>query len=246
MINYSKINEEPMLFIQGDIVKDFSEFSGEDVFSITRKMQIFQELTKESLSASKDLHDFYRSTQSYIYDLLTAHWNMVGPINKLHKFLPGFVDKIKNHPGNKFLEFGGGIGDVCQIMAEWGNKDVTYMDIQSHITEFALWRFKKYNVPVTVQIIPQEDFSLQSTYDIIYQDAVLEHLPPEKQTGYTDKLCKGLNNNGLFIMIVDLSGESEDMPMHYNVDIVKVHDVIQQNGLSCLYGRNSFASVWQR
>jgi len=175
---------------------------------------------------------------------LTAHPTTTGPIDKINKFLPGLLDYIKEHPGKKFLEFGGGIGDVCQYLAEWGQKDVTYMDIQSHITDFAMWRFKKYNVNLKTEIIPQEDFVLTDTYDFVYQDAVLEHLSPEKQISYTDKLARAVNRDGLFIMIVDLCGETDDMPMHFNVDINAVHNAIENVGLICHFGRNEFASVW--
>lgn len=120
------------------------------------------------------------------------------------------------------------------------------MDIESHITEFARWRFKKYNVDVNMKIIPQDSFELTETYDFIYQDAVLEHLTPVQQVSYTSKLAKNLNLNGVFVMVVDLSGESENMPMHYNVDIVKVHKAIIDEGLTCYHGLNTFASVWMR
>jgi 2-polyprenyl-3-methyl-5-hydroxy-6-metoxy-1,4-benzoquinol methylase len=176
---------------------------------------------------------------------LGAHPDMDGPIQKINKFLPGVLDYIKEHPGKKFLELGGGIGDICHTISSWG-KEVTYMDIESHITEFARWRFKKYNVDVNMKIIPQDSFELTETYDFIYQDAVLEHLTPVQQVSYTSKLAKNLNLNGVFVMVVDLSGESENMPMHYNVDIVKVHKAIIDEGLTCYHGLNTFASVWMR
>lgn len=240
------MNPEPFLFMHGSIVADYAEYSKQDVIEIADKMSTFKQLTMHDFNGRPTQEDFYLNSKTYIYDLLTAHGDLTGPANKIHKFLPGLLNQIKQHPGKKFLEFGGGIGDFCQILYEWGGKEVTYMDIQSHITDFAAWRYAKYNVSITMQIIPQDSFTLKDTYDFIYQDAVLEHLDAQKQLDYTDKLCKGLNAGGLFIMIVDLGGATANMPMHFNVDIVKVHDMIKINGFICERGENQFASVWRK
>jgi phospholipid N-methyltransferase len=231
--------------MSGSIVHDYAEFSGQSVPDIVNKIINFQELSIEDFKNSTSQFDFYSNSKNYIYDLLGAHPDMEGPIRKINNFLPGVLDYIKEHPGKTFLELGGGIGDICHTISTWG-KEVTYMDIESHITEFARWRFKKYDVNVNMKIIPQDSFELTETYDFIYQDAVLEHLTPIQQVSYTSKLVKHLNKNGVFIMVVDLSGESENMPMHYNVDIVKVHKTIIQEGLTCYHGLNTFASVWMR
>jgi phospholipid N-methyltransferase len=233
------------VLMSGSIVHDYAEFSQQSVNDIVNKIVKFQELSIEDFKNSDSQFDFYANSKNYIYDLLGGHPDMDGPIQKINKFLPGVLDYIKEHPGKKFLELGGGIGDICHTISSWG-KEVTYMDIESHITEFARWRFKKYNVDVNMKIIPQDSFELTETYDFIYQDAVLEHLTPVQQVSYTSKLAKNLNLNGVFVMVVDLSGESENMPMHYNVDIVKVHKAIIDEGLTCYYGLNTFASVWMR
>lgn len=237
----------PEILASMPIVKDYAEFSNQGEIDIAKKILNFQSLTKKEFRDSKSQFDFYENSKNYIYDLLSAHNDLEGPVRKINKFLPGVLDYIKEHPGKKFLEFGGGIGDICQIMNSWG-KDVTYVDIQSHVTDFALWRFKKYNVAVNIKIIPQDNFYLDQfeMYDFIYQDAVLEHLMPHQQISYNVTLAQHLNENGVFVMVVDLSGESDDMPMHYDVDIVKVHDAIENNGLTCYYGKYSFASVWMR
>jgi SAM-dependent methyltransferase len=233
------------VLMSGSIVHDYAEFSQQSVEDIVNKIVNFQELSIEDFKNSESQFDFYANSKNYIYDLLGGHPDMSGPIQKINKFLPGVLDYIKNHPGETFLELGGGIGDICQIISSWGKK-VTYMDIESHITEFARWRFKKYNVDVTMKIIPQDSLQLTETYDFIYQDAVLEHLTPEQQVSYSAELARYLNPDGVFVMIVDLSGESENMPMHYNVDIVRVHKAISQEGLTCYHGLNTFASVWMR
>lgn len=231
---------------KGSIVLDYSEFSGESPESIANKILRFKELTMVEFRQSESQFDFYENSKTYIYDLLGAHPDKEGPVNKIEKFLPGVLNYVKSHPGSKFLEFGGGIGDICEHMAVWAGKDVTYMDIDSHITNFARWRFQKYGVPVKMEIIPQDRLVLTDTYDFIYQDAVLEHLSPEQQVGYTGQLADALNEDGVFVMIVDLAGETDDMPMHYNVDIQSVHKVLLDRGMTCHHGLHTFASVWTK
>lgn len=230
----------------GCLVQDYAEFSETPLDTVVDRIINFRQLNVEDFNDKGSHHDFYSKSKTYIYDLLSAHSDMEGPKRKINAFLPGVLDNIKEHSGKKFLEFGGGIGDICQIMSEWGGKDVTYMDIDTHISEFARWRFKKYNVPMNVKIIPQDSFTLDEQYDFIYQDAVLEHLTPEQQVSYNVKLAKHTTIGGIFVMIVDLSGAHDDMPMHYNVDIVEVHDAIETAGLRCIRGQYTFASVWTR
>lgn len=230
----------------GCLVHDYSEFSGISVDTIVDRIINFRNLNVEDFNEKGSHHDFYSQSKTYIYDLLSAHSDMKGPKTKINNFLPGVLDYIREHPGKKFLEFGGGIGDICQLMVEWGGKDVTYVDIDTHISEFAQWRFKKYSIPMTVNIIPQDSFELKENYDFIYQDAVLEHLTPEQQISYTKELASHITEGGVFVMIVDLSGEADDMPMHYNVNINTVHDTISTEGLQCHYGLYQFASVWTK
>lgn len=230
----------------GCLVHDYSEYSGISIDTVVDRIINFKTLNVEDFAEKGSHHDFYAHSKTYIYDLLSAHSDMEGPKTKINNFLPGVLDYIKEHPGKKFLELGGGIGDICQLMVEWGGKDVTYMDIDTHISQFAQWRFKKYNIPMTVKIIPQDSLTLTEEYDFIYQDAVLEHLTPEQQVSYTRELASRVTAGGVFVMIVDLAGEAEDMPMHFNVNIRSVHDTISAEGLHCHHGLYQFASVWTR
>lgn len=240
------MQDERKFLSEGSIVQDYSEFSKIPIDTVVERILSYRQINQEDFTSRDSYNDFYANSTTYIYDLLSAHPNMEGPVKKIDIFLPGVLGYIKEHPGTEFLEFGGGIGDICQYMATWGNKNVTYLDIDSHITHFAKWRFEKYNVPVEMKIIPQDSLSLDKQYDFIYQDAVLEHLTAEQQISYSVTLAKHLNPTGVFVMIVDLAGESEDMPMHYNVDIKEVHNAIEKEGIQCHYGKYNFASVWTR
>lgn len=246
MIDYNIMNPEPEDVLNGDVVHDFVEFSGVPFEEVREKIRNFQKINTEDFHAKESTFDFYENSKTYVYDLLGANWNKVGPANKMHKFLPGLMRVIQEHPGNEFMEFGGGLGVFTQIIKEHTGKNVTYVDVKGYISEFAMWRFEKYNVDIDTILIPQDTFSFDKTFDIVYSDAVWEHLDPQTQIDYLHKLDKYINQNGLLILIIDLSGENEDMPMHYNVDIAKVCNTMKSLGYNNLWHDNNFATVWHK
>ena len=245
-INLSQFNEEPRTLEEGSVIHDYVEYSGIPLKDVCHRIRNFRKVNTKDFHEKSGIEDFYENSKTYVYDLLGAHWNLVGPANKLNKFLPGFMARIKDHPGQKLLEFGGGIGDICQVFETWANKEVTYMDIQSHITDFAIWRKNKYNLSFDVKIIPQEDFELTDTYDIIYHDAVIEHIPEDRQIPYIKKMVDALNPGGLYIQIIDLAGEDPDMPMHFKVDIISIFRELEKMGLTKIQTNGHFASVWSK
>jgi hypothetical protein len=157
------------------------------------------------------------------------------------------LKKLKNHPGRIFGDFGAGIGTVCEIVHTFCDKMVTHIDIPSRAMDFAYWRNRKYNWNITIHPIADTQFRLAQRFDILFTDAVWEHLTPITQLGYAWCLPHYLNKDGWLIFLVDLAGPSEEMPMHYPVNITAVHDAIESTGfMVCDYGRNHFASVWRR
>lgn len=246
MINYTiqlPIEEE---FPNGSVVRDFSEFSGLSIEEIHFKMVNHQVINAEDFNERDNKEDFYENSKNYIYDLLNNNWHKFRVSNKINLFLPTALKLIKEHQGNKFMEFGGGLGVFCEIVKEYTGKDVTYVDIKGYISDFAKWRFSKYNLPINTIIIPQDHFSLPEKYDIIFTDAVIEHLPPQQQEDYFYELCKYLNKDGLLISIIDLSGEEESMPMHFNVNINKVFKILEKCGMINIYNNLQFATIWKK
>ena len=88
------------------------------------------------------------------------------------------------------------MGVGCQI-ARALDKDVDYIDLRSHSSEFAAWRNIKHNFGYNMVIIDEADFILPRQYDILYTDAVWEHLPPDKQLTYATKLASYVNIGGM-------------------------------------------------
>lgn len=244
MIDYNQHNPEPEEYLHGNVIYDFVEFSNIPFETLKQSILNFKEINQKDFRDCDSTFDFYENSKTYIYDLLGANWNTVGPANKMNKFIPGIMELIQNHPGNSFMEFGGGLGVFTEIIKKHTNKDVTYVDVKGYISDFAEWRFKKYNLDINVELIPQDDFSFNKTFDIVFSDAVWEHLDPETQIKYLHKLDNYINPEGVLILVIDLAGEAHDMPMHYNVDIVKVCNTMKQLGYRNLWVDNSFATVW--
>lgn len=235
--------------VSHSVVKDYSEFSGMSVAEIENRINTYKSLTKvewEALPASDfktKAESFYSSSTYYICDILTANVSKETVREKLDSFYPGILASIKNHPGHRFLEFGGGTGVFCEMVQNMG-KDVTYLDIPGQQFNFAKWRFEKYGIPIQMQCTSPGKLELTGSFDIIFTDAVMEHLTDPYTP--TAELCHHLNKGGIFIMLVDLAGEEEEMPMHRDVDIIKLHAVLSNFGLVNVYGLNEFASIWSR
>lgn len=242
-IDYTVDNPVSTDTTQYDIFQEYLQFSQESASDVLHKIAHFKALTSQEYTANPS--SFYETSQSYIYDILGGNMSTTARANLINHFIPGLLAELRTHPHASFADFGGGVGAVCSIAATLFD-DVTYIDLETNITDFARYRFRTRNEAVQMVIIPSNDFTLPRSYDIICTDAVWEHLPPHQQIGYLAKVVSYLNSHGVLIFLVDLSGESPDMPMHFNVDIGLLHYLLTYMGMQCMYGHNTFASVWQK
>jgi len=240
MVSSNTLPELP----DGQVIKDFAEFSGLEIDRIVKNIQSHKMINTQDFAEKLTKEEFYENSKTYIFDLLNVNWSLEVPPYKVNRFLPNCLENIKSHPGKRFLEFGGGLGVFAEFVKRYTSKDVTYLDVEGYVSEFAQWRFRKYGIDIHFLLTPQDDFQLPHEYDIIFTDAVFEHLDPQQQLRYAKKLAAYLADGGMLVFLVDLSGHEEDMPMHYDVDIKSLHKVLEDIGLKNLVGLNSFASVW--
>lgn len=232
------------------VLEDFSCFSGIPLNLIREYIAHFPDFTNkewDDISGGdfkSKVGEFYNRSEYYIYDLLSANACEQDVVKKLNGFNPLILESIRSHPGNRFLEFGGGIGLVCEIVSGFG-KMVTYADIPGKVSDFAAWRFRKYGIQADLLINdPQQPLKLSSDYDIIFTDAVLEHVIDPYHT--VNELTLHLNEGGLLVLLVDLSGYSDRRHMHQDVDIKKLHRIAKENNLINILGENSFCSIWRK
>ena len=197
------------------------------------------------LSFEEASKKFYSQSQAYVFDVLSSNPNRRVVVEKLNRFSPAIVSSIRQHCGKRFLEFGGGVGLFCEIVVGFG-KDVTYLDIPGRVSEFAAWRFRKYGLPVRTVIIEPGRLDVLENYDIIYSDAVLEHIPRHEQQRVVKVLGDHVSAGGMLVLLVDLSGPTPENPTHEVVDINRLHSTLEGCGLRCQDGRGNFWSIWRR
>jgi len=124
-------------------------------------------------------------------------------------------------------------------------KHVHYMDLPGVVFDFAQWRFKKLGLDVRIIEAKPDTIYLPGRYDIIYTDAVLEHLPHLLQVEAAKAMASAVDRGGLLIFLVDLSGPTVDDPMHHDVNII-LHEHLRSAGLRCEDGYHKFCSIWRR
>ena len=109
----------------------------------------------------KDVLDFYRTTDLYLYDLTHYQQDSLG-----EKFYGNY--KVS---GNG-LDLGGGIGEYT-IQAIKQGCEMDYVDVDGKTMDYAKWRFRKHNVEPKIHT---EEFKIDKDYDFVVAMDVFEHL----------------------------------------------------------------------
>ncbi|MDD5775223.1 MAG: methyltransferase domain-containing protein [Candidatus Omnitrophica bacterium] len=234
----------------GPVLQDFSEFSGIPLSTIRARIKKFPSLMNrewDRIPSNDHTHkarEFYSGSEYYIYDLLSYNPGKEKLIAKLNRFNPEIIKLVREHPGKEFLEFGGGTGLFCEIACEFG-KHVTYLDVPGKISDFAQWRFNKYGIRADIIIVdPVMPLELNGQYDIIFTDAALEHVVDPVQVA--GELSSHVRDNGLLVLLIDLSGPSDKFHMHRACDIQAIHGAVKSSGLRNLFGEHTYCSAWKK
>jgi 2-polyprenyl-3-methyl-5-hydroxy-6-metoxy-1,4-benzoquinol methylase len=237
---------------EGDtVVEDFAQFSELPVKTVAQRIADFERINAADWNSMKKrgfserAAEFYGASQNFAFAILSANPRPAAVLQKLDLFNPRIMEAIRAHPGRRFLEFGGGIGVFCEIMARMG-KEIHYLELEGLTSRFALWRFRKLGLSVNFIEAKPDLIEVPGEYDIVYTDAVLEHLPPPLQNEAASALGRAVGPGGLLVFLVDLSGPTPEDPMHHEVDIRKLHELLTASGLSCQDGLHRFCSIWRR
>lgn len=240
----------PYVFDPSDeMVVEFAEYSGLPIATITEALSDFRRINRDEWNATEGAtwaeraRAFYGSSRHYIYDLLRANPSRATTLANLDRFEPRIMATLRSHPGRTFLDFGGGIGVICQVMAGL-SKDVTYLDLPGAVSDFAAWRFARHGLTVRRILSEPSRLVLEGSFDLMFSDAVFEHLIDPEGMAY--ELAGHLNPGGFFGLLVDLEGHTDEMPMHRDVDIEGIQRALERAGLRCEFGRGLFASGWSR
>jgi 2-polyprenyl-3-methyl-5-hydroxy-6-metoxy-1,4-benzoquinol methylase len=147
------------------------------------------EWKKMNPKSHEEILNFYRTTESYLFDLARYDY-----------FFQTWRERVPRLCGGRVLDYGGGIGDMTIRCAERGLKDLTYYDLEGTIMDFAKWRFAKRRINVRIIKASDEEDRLEGKYDSIFCFDVLEHVT--EPTKHAERLLKHLPKNGkLFIQV---------------------------------------------
>jgi len=143
---------------------DLRAFLGE---SYDRKrLQLSDHALAEEAASVGDEHTFYRTSQSYLYNL-TA-FAMTGTklpyLNLLTRFVPA---------GSRVLDYGCGIGSDGLLLLEAGYR-VEFADFDNPSTEFLRWRLKQRSLDAPIHDL---DRFVPDGFDAAYAFDVIEHAP---------------------------------------------------------------------
>jgi 2-polyprenyl-3-methyl-5-hydroxy-6-metoxy-1,4-benzoquinol methylase len=233
------------------LVNDYSEFSDMTSYAIAERIRGYRKLNREAWAIIQSrvagweeaARRFYEAHDAYVFDHLSSNPSPDAVLAKLDRFNPEILRAIRAYRGKRLLEFGGGTGGFCECMCREGF-DVTYLDIPGSVKDFAEWRFKKYGLPIKVITSSPDVVKLEEDYDVVFTDAVFEHLIDPEQA--LRELLAHIRPGGLFVFLVDLSGPTVDDPQHRYVDIERLHGLIEQASFTCGGGRGTFASLWRK
>ena len=91
-----------------------------------------------------------------------------------------FAKKLLEREGYcKVLDFGGGPGELSLLLHDIGC-DVAYADLPGVISDFAMWRFRKYGASIKVIYSRIDGIDLPvKEFNLIVSDATIEHLKRE-------------------------------------------------------------------
>jgi len=251
---FSRPADEPGIYQyspEHTVVNDYAEFSDMTSYAIAERIRGYKKLNREAWAIIQSrvagwedaARRFYESHDAYVFDHLSGNPSPGAVLAKLDRFNPEILRAIRSYRGKRLLEFGGGTGGFCECMCREGF-EVTYLDIPGSVKDFAEWRFKKYGLPIKVVTSTPDVLKLDGDYDVVFTDAVFEHLIDPEQA--LREILAHIRPGGLFAFLVDLSGPTRDDPQHRYVDIDRLHGIIEQASFRCDAGRGKFASLWRK
>jgi len=144
--------------------------------------QAWKEMGVDS-NNSESVLNFYRQTDSYIYELMAA--NHV--IQTLYSF--GIMQrKIASLPIKNILDYGAGAGTLSILLAQSGLRPV-YLDLESPMMTFARWRFERRGLDIPIIDVETCDITSLKK-DAILCTEVVEHV--SDVPGLLNMLCNVL------------------------------------------------------
>lgn len=198
---------EEMARARKEIIEELAEFTRKNQQEVKEQLKhgdeiLLSEWRKMNPRSQREVIKFYQTCTGYLYSL--SYFNYFSPLAY------GIRAELSRAAGERVLDYGGGIGSLCIMLAQQG-KDATYYDVLGVTLKFAKWRFERRKLNVHVIEASEKD-PLEGLYEAIVCLDVLEHLKnPEL---HLKRLANHLAPRGkLFITAAFASDAS--YPLHF-------------------------------
>jgi len=135
------------------------------------------------------------------------------------------------------IEYAGGVGLLAEVIKESSPlMNVTYANIDCDEFRFAKWRIN--DLKKDVRLLELSSYHINDTYDVIISDGVVQNFEKDIQIEMVSNMMEKVNKNGILCLLIDLSKD--------NVNIVDIHQILEQSNMVCIYGKNTYSSVWKK
>jgi 2-polyprenyl-3-methyl-5-hydroxy-6-metoxy-1,4-benzoquinol methylase len=143
------------------------------------------------------LLDFYRSTQSWIFDTVWYHAEQYHGTQPAESIM--IAERLSNMPPGNHLDFGSGPGSTSLFFQNLGWR-VSLADISTSMLAFARWRFAQRGISASFYDLSDQELPA-ATFDLITACDVMVHVPDPEST--LRQLHRALKPGGLLVFNVD-------------------------------------------
>lgn len=158
-------------------------------------------------------------------------------INKYQLMSPQLLTLVMNSNYRSCLEYAGGIGVLSELIKETSPlMNVTYANVDCDEFRFTKWRINTFKNDV--RLLELDSFKINDTYDIIISDGVVQNFSEDIQVEMISNMKDKVNKNGILCLLIDISRN--------NVDIINLHQILEHSDMVCIYGKNTYSSIWKK
>lgn len=201
--------------VRAGVLEDLTGFYGVDDATAVRRALDWEQWSVEEWNAGdrsgpEGLREFYRSTESWGYDLLWyAYLQAEGYAPPLSVVAAQFL-RTRGERSGAHLDLGSGVGVTSQLFAALGYK-TTLADVAERLFDFARYRLDRRGVPAEFlnlnhSAIPEEAFDVVTAFD------VLAHVPDLPET--MRSLHRAIRPSGWLLATFDVREEAPETAWH--------------------------------
>lgn len=228
------------------LLEQYAEFAGVDREDVrenyVRRMKLINEEWWGLAAAGwvERAQRFYGISRYYILELLGS-----GPTAEYMEdkmFAMGVGEWLDSEAQMDVLEVGPGLGFAAEVFAKRGHR-VVCVECPGEGRGFAEWRLRDAGLSIR-WIGPDELAGEEVMFDLVYTDAVMEHLVDPY--GDAEVWARRMRPGGVMFHGIDVVNRGVDWPMHRWVDLVMLDRVMERcGGRLKARSNNGVCNLWQ-